>query len=123
MLGNTPVSTQNASAILSNAQYGMAQYRNWPDHRQATTCGVYHQESRAAPVNRYLDMTREIMLPVHGLESERLRGVGVPFASIIFVCHPAGARMSSVLKKRRKKMRKHKHKKLRRRQKFLRRRS
>lgn len=32
-------------------------------------------------------------------------------------------RMSSVLKKRRKKMRKHKHKKLRRKQKFLRRRA
>jgi hypothetical protein len=68
-------------------------------------------------------MMEEIMLPVHGLESERLGWVGMPFASIIFICHSAGARMSSVLKKRRKKMRKHKHKKLRRRQKFLRRRS
>ena len=58
-----------------------------------------------------------------GVWMQKARHVGAPFVSIISLCHSSGARMSSVLKKRRKKMRKHKHKKLRRRQKFLRRRS
>jgi len=51
-------------------------------------------------------------------------GVGLLLPGEPFTLPPLRRRcMSSVLKKRRKKMRKHKHKKLRRKQKFLRRRN